>query len=86
MQVHYNLLAGKAPDRSAAELRIAPADRGDHAAGDPACCPAPSSCPAARSTPTGRCATAPAALADVKKRFGEVPGRPPTCSTCCAGR
>ncbi|MEO7351678.1 MAG: hypothetical protein ABIR34_00475 [Marmoricola sp.] len=25
MQVHYNLLAGKSPDRSAAELRVAPA-------------------------------------------------------------
>ena len=28
MQVHYNLLAGTGPDRSAAQLRLAP---GDHA-------------------------------------------------------
>ena len=34
MQVHYNLLNGRAPDRSRALLTVAPASRGAHAAAD----------------------------------------------------
>ena len=58
MQVHYNLLAGKSPDRSATELRVAPATDGHHAAADPAAPGTGRAAVPARSTATARSATA----------------------------
>lgn len=71
MQVHYNLLDGTAPDRSAAELRLS---------GDPATkplltqlLPAPVELPCRPGKDGPLCDRA-AALADVKERFGGGPG------------
>ncbi len=71
MQVHYNLLDGTAPDRSAAELRLSE---------DPATrplftqlLPAPVELPC-RPGKSGPLCERSAALADVKERFGDGPG------------
>jgi len=71
MQVHYNLLAGSEPDRSAAELRLTE---------DPATTPletqllpAPVELPC-RPGHGGKLCDRSAALADVKARFGDGPG------------
>lgn len=71
MQVHYNLLAGSAPDTSAAELRLST---------DPATevlqtrlLPAPVELPC-RPGRGGDLCSRDAALADVKARFGDGPG------------
>jgi hypothetical protein len=73
MQVHYNLLAGKKPDRSAAELRLAaPSDR--IRALETRLLPAPVELPCRPQFRSGELCERPAALADVKKRFGEGPG------------
>ncbi len=73
MQVHYNLLAGDAPDKSATELRLAP--RTD--AITPMVTrllPAPVELPCRPAHDDGPLCERSAALADVKKRFGEGPG------------
>jgi hypothetical protein len=73
MQVHYNLLAGKSPDRSATELRVAPAT----AAITPLqtrLLPAPVELPCRPEHSDGPLCDRDAALADVKKRFGDGPG------------
>ncbi len=71
MQVHYNLLDGTAPDRSAAELRLS---------SDPETeplftqlIPAPVELPC-RPGKSGPLCQRAAALADVKERFGDGPG------------
>ena len=73
MQVHYNLLAGKEPDRSAAELRLAPSS--------PKITPlvtqllpAPVELPCRPEHADGPLCSRSAAVADVKKRFGDGPG------------
>ena len=73
MQVHYNLLNGRRPDRSRAVLTTVPAT--------PACkpletmlLPAPVELPCAKGEP-GRCAIATAALFDQVRKYG--PGRRP---------
>jgi hypothetical protein len=73
MQVHYNLLAGADPDRSAAELRLAPvSDRID--ALETRLLPAPVELPCRPRYGDGKLCRRPAALADVKERFGAGPG------------
>jgi len=71
MQVHYNLLAGEAPDTSAAALRLTtdPATK----ALETQLLPAPVELPC-RPGQTGKLCDRDAALADVKARFGDGPG------------
>ncbi len=73
MQVHYNLLAGKEPDRSAAELRLAPASDKIEAL-QTQLLPAPVEMPCRPEHSHGTLCARSAALADVKKRFGDGPG------------
>ena len=73
MQVHYNLLAGKEPDRSAAELRLAPAT-GNIQTLQTQLMPAPVELPCRPEHSDGPLCDRAAALADVKKRFGDGPG------------
>jgi hypothetical protein len=68
MQVHYNLLAGHAPDTSSARLRLAP-KRADLKALDTVLLPAPVELPC-RPGHGGRLCDRDAAMADVIKRFG----------------
>jgi hypothetical protein len=73
MQVHYNLLAGKQPDRSATELRVAPATAKITPL-QTQLLPAPVELPCRPEHGDGPLCQRPAALADVKKRFGDGPG------------
>ncbi|HEY7717614.1 MAG TPA: hypothetical protein VH915_02565, partial [Pedococcus sp.] len=73
MQVHYNLLAGSSPDRSAARLRVAD-DDGTRKALHTVLLPAPVEL-ACRPGRTGPLCDREAAVADVAKRFGERAGR-----------
>jgi len=74
MQVHYNLLAGAAPDRSAARLRLA-ADDGSRKTLQTVLLPAPVEVPCrAGHTANPLCDRA-AAMADVVERFGQAAGR-----------
>ena len=73
MQVHYNLLAGKSPDRSAAELRLAPVSDKITAL-ETRLLPAPVELPCRPEHADGELCSRPAALEDVKKRFGQGPG------------
>jgi hypothetical protein len=73
MQVHYNLLAGKSPDRSAAELRLAPVSDRIRAL-ETRLLPAPVELPCRPQHADGKLCSRPAALEDVKKRFGQGPG------------
>ena len=72
MQVHYNLLAGRGPDTTAARLRLAPAD-GSRKTLQTVLLPAPVELPC-RPGRTGPLCSRPAAVADVTKRFGTVAG------------
>ncbi len=73
MQVHYNLLVGKKPDRSSAELRLAPVS--DKIQGlETRLLPAPVEMPCRPEHKNGPLCDRDAALADVKKRFGQGPG------------
>jgi hypothetical protein len=71
MQVHYNLLAGAAPDTSAAELRLS-TDRSTKAL-QTQLIPAPVELPC-RPGKSGDLCDRSKALADVKARFGDGPG------------
>src|SRR4051794_33239710 len=71
MQVHYNLLAGTAPDTSAAELRLT-SDPGTTSL-QTQLLPAPVELPCRPGKGGPLCDRA-AALADVKARFGDGPG------------
>ncbi len=73
MQVHYNLLAGREPDRSAAELRIAPASRRITPL-QTQLLPAPVELPCRPVHSDGPLCQRSVALADVKKRFGDRAG------------
>jgi hypothetical protein len=73
MQVHYNLLAGHAPDRSAARLRVA-ADDGSRTVLQTVLIPAPVELPC-RPGKTGPLCNRDAAMADVVQRFGPETGR-----------
>ncbi len=73
MQVHYNLLAGSAPDQSAAELRLAPA-RAKVKALRTQLMPAPVELPCRPGHRSNELCKRSAALADVKERFGGGPG------------
>jgi len=72
IQVHYNLLAGHAPDTSSARLRLAPGDA-DLDALDTVLLPGPVELPC-RPGKTGKLCDRDAAVADVIERFGP-PGR-----------
>ena len=73
MQVHYNLLQGKSPDTSAAELRLAPVSDRIQAL-ETRLIPAPVEMPCRPQHSDGPLCSRAAALADVKKRFGDGPG------------
>ncbi|MCX6395642.1 MAG: hypothetical protein NTV23_04080 [Propionibacteriales bacterium] len=71
MQVHYNLLAGTAPDASSAELRIS--EDPDTTPLETVLLPAPVELPC-RAGRTGPLCDRAAALKDVQARFGTGPG------------
>ena len=71
MQVHYNLLAGIEPDRSAAELRLT--ENPGTTPLETQLLPAPVELPC-RSGHSGRLCDRAASVADVKARFGDGPG------------
>jgi hypothetical protein len=71
MQVHYNLLAGSEPDRSAAELRLTSDPKTQ--ALETLLLPAPVELPC-RPGHTGKLCDRAASVADVKARFGDGPG------------
>lgn len=73
MQVHYNLLAGSQPDRSAAELRLASVSDKITPL-QTQLLPAPVELPCRARHSGGALCQRPAALADVKQRFGAGPG------------
>lgn len=70
MQVHYNLLAGAAPDTSAAQLRLAPGDR-DMEELHTMLMPAPVELPCRAEYADGPLCDRDAAVLDVLKRFGD---------------
>jgi len=72
MQVHYNLLAGRGPDTTAARLRVAP-DDGSRKTLQTVLLPAPVELPC-RPGHTGPLCSRPASVADVTQRFGTVAG------------
>jgi hypothetical protein len=69
MQVHYNLLAGDAPDRTAARLRLAPGDA-DLAPLQTMLLPAPVELPCRAGHDDGPLCSRDAAVADNAERFG----------------
>jgi hypothetical protein len=73
MQVHYNLLAGRKPDLSAARLRVA-ADDGRRKTLQTVLLPAPVELPC-RPGHAGPLCQRGAAMADVRQRFGADAGR-----------
>ena len=83
MQVHYNLLKGKSPDVSAAELRLAPKSASMKAL-QTQLFPAPVEMPCREQYADGPLCARTASLADAKKRFGDGPARRPTCCTSSA--
>jgi hypothetical protein len=72
MQVHYNLLAGRIPDQSAAKLRVAPDDARRKTL-QTVLLPAPVEVPCRPSHPGPLCDRK-AAMADVRQRFGVAAG------------
>jgi len=73
MQVHYNLLVGDSPDRSATQLRIAPKDARLTAV-ETMLLPAPVELPCRTGHDQSPLCDRAAALVDVKQRFGAGPG------------
>lgn len=73
MQVHYNLLAGRGPDISAAKMRVAP-DDGSRKILHTMLLPAPVELPC-RPGKTGALCSREAAVADVMTRFGRITGQ-----------
>ena len=73
MQVHYNLLAGTEPDRSAAELRVTPVSEKVRAL-ETRLLPGPVELPCRPEHSVGELCDRAAALVDLKKRFGTGPG------------
>jgi hypothetical protein len=73
MQVHYNLLAGREPDRSAAELRLMPASK-QITPLITQLMPAPVELPCRPEHADGKLCSRTASMADVKARFGDGPG------------
>lgn len=74
MQVHYNLLAGSEPDRSATLLRLAPGTRPMESL-HTMLLPAPVELPCRPEHADGPLCDRDAAMADVKERFGDKAGR-----------
>ena len=74
MQVHYNLLAGSAPDRSAAKLRLA-VDDGSRKTLQTVLLPAPVELPCRTGHTANPLCDRTAAMADVVQRFGVLAGR-----------
>ena len=73
MQVHYNLLVGKEPDRSATELRLAPVSDKIQPL-QTRLLPAPVELPCRPEHSDGKLCDRAVALADLKQRFGQGPG------------
>jgi hypothetical protein len=73
MQVHYNLLAGDRPDRSAVRLRLAATDA-DLEEVSTMLLPSPVELPCRPDRDDSPLCDREAAVADVKERFGEGPG------------
>ncbi len=73
MQVHYNLLAGPRPDVTTAQLRLAPGSK-DLAPLRTMLLPAPVELPCRTGHDSSPLCSRPAALADVRKRFGSEVG------------
>ncbi len=73
MQVHYNLLVGTEPDRSAAELRVTPVSEKVKAL-ETRLLPGPVELPCRPEHSDGELCDRAAALVDLKKRFGTGPG------------
>lgn len=73
MQVHYHLRAGKGPDRSAAELRLAPVSDKIETL-HTQLLPAPVEMPCRTQHGDGELCDRAASLTDLKKRVGEGPG------------
>ncbi|HTW16986.1 MAG TPA: hypothetical protein VMF51_17785 [Nocardioides sp.] len=73
MQVHYNLLAGTAPDVSATQIRTMPRSR-DLTALHTFLMPAPVELPCRPAHADGPLCERDAAVADAKSRFGQGPG------------
>lgn len=73
MQVHYNLLKGAEPDRSATQLRWMPADT-DLTPLHTVLLPAPVELPCRSDRADGPLCNRDAALVDVRKRFGQAGG------------
>ena len=73
MQVHYNLLAGREPDRSAAEVRLMPASSKITPL-ITQLMPAPVELPCRPEHADGKLCSRAASMADVKARFGDGPG------------
>jgi len=71
MQVHYNLLAGRTPDITSAQLRLAPGTK-RLAALQTMLLPAPVELPCRPERDTGRLCRRPAALASAQERFGQA--------------
>jgi hypothetical protein len=74
MQVHYNLLAGPGPDRTAARLRMTSGDRGLKPL-ETMLLPAPVELPCRPEHELERLCDRSAALADVQRRFGDLVGQ-----------
>jgi hypothetical protein len=74
MQVHYNLLAGASPDRSAAKLRVAD-DDGQRKPLQTVLLPAPVEVPCRPGRTANPLCDRTAAMADVVQRFGPLAGR-----------
>ncbi|MGL5929268.1 MAG: hypothetical protein ACRCY8_10045 [Dermatophilaceae bacterium] len=74
VQMHYNLLAGTAPDRSSVRLRLSEAEGSGKQALDTMLLPAPVELPCREDRRSGLCNRT-VAVADIRKRFDENPAR-----------
>jgi len=75
MQVHYNLLLGDGPDRSATEIRWTPKAGSDIRAVHTTLLPAPVELPCRSQHALGALCDREASVEDNKERFGEGPGQ-----------
>ena len=75
MQVHYNLLAGSSPDRSATQIRWRPRAGSDLRQVHTVLVPAPVELPCRPERSSGPLCTHDASVEDAKARFGEGPGQ-----------
>lgn len=84
MQVHYNLLVGDSPDRSAAELRVTPATRPIKAL-QTVLLPAPVELPCRAGHTGSKLCNRAASIADTQARFGMAGGLADLLHLLCSG-